>query len=99
MSRKQQVLDTLVQACREAYGQEGVKSLWTYVDCDEKAVRYAPIAGRVAYLLGCPDREARYHLRALHRSGKVLRNPPGNAQGSTVRWWPVGMWAELTSNA
>ena len=99
MSRKQEVLDTLVQACLEAYEREGTKGLWAYVDCDEKAVRYAPVTGRVSYILGCPDREARYHLQALHVAGKVLREPRGNAQGSAVRWWPVGMWPQLTSDA
>lgn len=93
--RQQEVLDALSQACRDEYTRQGTKALWRWVDSDEKAVLYAPVGGHIAYRLGRSDQFVRSHLQALHINGEVLRYPVGNAQGSSVRWWPVGMYAKL----
>ncbi len=90
--------DALVQACRQAYAQEHMSSIWSWVKCDTEAVRYGPVTGRVSHLVGCTDRQSRYLLQSLFYAGRVIRNPPGNAQGSAVRWWPLGLWDDLKSN-
>jgi hypothetical protein len=89
-----QVLQALTEVCTE----DARASIPSYVTrTDAAMVGYGPMTHEVAAAVdGMSLERVKRTLDTLNYHQQVLRSPKGDARGSTVRWWPVGLAASLS---